>query len=653
MKTSTIHSNGKKGWPARVLAGLVFAALVLTGCPQPSGGGNAGDSDSNTTPTTPPLVVTNLSAVYDATKETVTVSWNKPAGTTAHKYKVTLGSTEKESYSTNCTFTSIEATEKEETVTVVGVAKDGTTGAKATTTVKLTAELAVAAIDINAAVLAPEASRTVTFTVTFTNGGKIQDTDTLQLQLYKGEAKEGEAVNLTKNTWNEDYSAYLSAPATVGTYTLKVLFNNTEVPGQTATLTVQEPKLDKITLNRTEVRPGSTIIGELKGNEALASLSGLKATVTAEDGSEVGQSSYISNLKFTYAVPADTPDGAYTITVIQSSWNQETQESTTTSLGTVEFTVKADAPLPSMDNPFADGNSYVTTNGYQPITWKVQGDHLVTTETSYDNTTEENWYTFSHDAANKRITLTPYKLYERDSDKTLTKTEYEKALRESQTYSEDALRANYREKIANEKEKEKIIAEIKAADPKLTGLENMSDDQLLDTYISVMLKSMGYNNWDAYVTAFIQRDLNDFDVKTTYSYVADSSTGSLEATERWIPSATFKTLYDGGTDFRFSYSNSSTGEAAGTITRISFAGTDVMVSTGKDSSTYYTIESVTDSAITLKAYKGGTATMTFGPITDKEPAYEGESPQKQMTVTYNGQSYTLTHSLTRHSFTIQ
>ncbi|MBQ8561760.1 MAG: hypothetical protein IJ441_09285 [Spirochaetaceae bacterium] len=648
MKTSTIHSNGKKGWPARVLAGLVFAALVLTGCPQPSGGGNTGGSDSNATPTTPPLAVTNLSAVYDATKKTVTVSWNKPAGTTAHKYKVTLGSTEKESYSTDCTFTGIEATEKEETVTVVGVAKDGTTGAKATTKVKLTAELAVAAIEPNAAVLAPEDSRTVT--VTFTNGGKIQDTDTLQLQLYKGEAKEGEAVKLTKNSWNEDYSAYLSAPATVGTYTLKVLFNNTEVPGQTATLTVQKPKIDSITLNRTEVRPGSTIIGELKGNEALASLSGLQATVTAEDGSEVGQSSYISKLKFTYAVPADTADGTYTITISQSNWSGGTQS--TTPLRTVDFTVKADAPLPSMDNPFADGNSYITTNGYQPITWKVQGSHLITTETSYDNTTKENWYTFSHDAANNRITLTPYKLYERDSDKTLTKAEYEKALRESQTYSEDALRARYREKIADKKEKEKIIAEIKAADSTVTGLESMTDDQFLDTYFRVILKSMGYNNWNEYVTAMITQDLNDFDVKTTYGYVADSSTGSLEATEWWDPSATFKTLYDAGTHFRFSYSNYSSGETAGTITGISFSGTYVSLSTGtgKDS---YTIESVTDNAITLKADSGGTATMTFGPITDKEPAYEGESPQKQMTVTYNGQNYTLTHSLTRHSFTIQ
>lgn len=635
-----------------MLAGLVFTALVLTGCPQPSGGGNTGGSDNNATPTTPPLAVTNLSAVYDATKKTVTVSWNKPAGTTAHKYKVTLGSTEKESYSTDCTFTGIEATEKEETVTVVGVAKDGTTGAKATTTVKLTAELAVAAIELNAAVLAPEASCNVT--VTFTNGGKIQDTDTLQLQLYKGETKEGEAVDLDKNTWNEDYSAYLSAaPATVGTYTLKVLFNNTEVPGQTATITVQKPKIDSIPLNRTEVRPGSTITGEIKGNEALASLSGLQATVTAEDGSKVGQSSYISNLKFTYAVPAGTPDGAYTITVIQSSWNQETQESTTTSLGTVEFTVKADAPLPSMDNPFADGNSYITTNGYQPITWKVQGSHLITTETSYDNTTKENWYTFSHDAANNRITLTPYKLYQRESGKTLTKAEYEKALRESQIYSEEANRANYREKIADEKEKEKIIAEIKAADSTVTGLESMTDDQFLDTYFRVILKSMGYNNWDGYVTAMITQDLNDFDVKTTYSYVADSSTGSLEATEWWTPSATFKTLYDAGTYFRFSYRNSSTGEAAGTITEINFYGTDVSLSTGKDSSTTYTIESVSDNAIKLKAYKGGTATMTFGPITDKEPAYEGESPQKQVTVTYNGQSYTLTHSLIRHSFTIQ
>ena len=634
-----------------MLAGLVFTALVLTGCPQPSGGGNTGGSDSNATPTTPPLAVTNLSAVYDATEKTVTVSWNKPAGTTAHKYKVTLGSTAKESYSTDCTLTGIEATEKEETVTVVGVAKDGTTGAKATTTVKLTAELAVAAIELNAAVLAPEASCNVT--VTFTNGGKIQDTDTLQLQFYKGEAKEGEAVKLTKNTWNEDYSAYLKAPATVGTYTLKVLRNNTEVPGQTATLTVQEPKIDSITLNRTEVRPGSTIIGELKGNEALASLSGLQATVTAEDGKEVETIYSISKLKFTYAVPAGTPDGTYTITVIQSSWNQETQSSTTTTLGTVEFTVKADAPLPSMDNPFADGYSYITTNGYQPITWKVQGDHLVTTETSYDNTTKENWYTFSHDTANKRITLTPYKLYQWESGKTLTKAEYEKALRESQIYSEDALRANYREKIADEKEKEKMIAEIKAADSTVTGLESMTDDQFLDTYISVMLKSMGYNNWNEYVTAMITQDLNDFDVKTTYSYVADSSTGSLEATERWTPSATFKTLYDAGTDFRFSYNNYSSGETAGTITDIRFSGTDVRLSTGKDSSTYYTIESVTDSAITLKAGSGGTATMTFGPITDKEPAYEGESPQKQMTVTYNGQNYTLTHSLTRHSFTIQ
>lgn len=651
MKTSTIHSNGKKGWPARVLAGLVFAALVLTGCPQPSGGGNTGGSDSNATPTTPPLAVTNLSAVYDATKKTVTVSWNKPAGTTAHKYKVTLGSTEKESYSTDCTFTGIEATEKEETVTVVGVAKDGTTGAKATTKVKLTAELAVAAIEPNAAVLAPEDSRTVT--VTFTNGGKIQDTDTLQLQLYKGEAKEGEAVKLTKNSWNEDYSAYLSAPATVGTYTLKVLFNNTEVPGQTATLTVQKPKIDSITLNRTEVRPGSTIIGELEGNEALASLSGLQATVTATDGSEVGQSSYISNLKFTYAVPADTPDGAYTITVIQSSWNQETQESTTTSLGTVEFTVKADAPLPSMDNPFADGNSYIATNGYQPITWKVQGDHLITTETSYNGTTKENWYTFSHDAANKRITLTPYKLYQRESGKTLTKAEYEKALRESQTYSEEANREFYREKLGTSDGKIEMIEEMQAADPKLTGLENMTDDQFLDTYISVILKSMGYNNWDEFVTASIQQELKVFDVKTTYSYVADSSAGSLEATEWWTPSATFKTLYDAGTDFRFSYRNSSTGEAAGTITDISFSGTDVSLSTGKDSFTTYTIESVTGSTIKLKAYSGGTATMTFGPITDKEPAYEGDSPQKQMTVTYNGQSYILTHRLTRHSFIIQ
>lgn len=648
MKTSTIHSNGKKGWPARVLAGLVFAALVLTGCPQPSGGGNAGDRDSNTTPTTPPLAVTNLSAVYDATKKTVTVSWNKPAGTTAHKYKVTLGSTAKESYSTDCTLTGIEATEKEETVTVVGVAKDGTTGAKATTKVKLTAELAVAAIDLNAAVLAPEDSRTVT--VTFTNGGKIQDTDTLQLQLYKGETKEGEAVNLTKNPWGEDYSAYLSAPATVGTYTLKVLRNNTEVPGQTATLTVQEPKIDSIILNRTEVRPGSTIIGELKGNEALASLSELQATVTAEDGSEVGQSSYISKLKFTYAVPADTADGTYTITISQSNWSGGTQS--TTPLETVEFTVKADAPLPSMDNPFADGNSYITTNGYQPITWKVQGSHLITTETSYDNITKENWYTFSHDTANNRITLTPYKLYERDSDKTLTKAEYEKALRESQTYSEDALRANYREKLGTSDGKIEMIEEMQAADPKLTGLENMSNDQFLDTYISVMLKSMGYNNWDEFVTAFIQQDLKVFDAKTTYSYVADSSTGSLEATEWWDPSATFKTLYDAGTHFRFSYSNYSSGETAGTITGISFSGTYVSLSTGtgKDS---YTIESVTDNAITLKAYSGGTATMTFGPITDKEPAYEGESPQKQMTVTYNGQNYTLTHSLTRHSFTIQ
>lgn len=645
MKTSTIHSNGKKGWPARVLAGLVFAALVLTGCPQPSDGGNAGDRDSNTTPTTPPLAVTNLSAVYDATKKTVTVSWNEPAGTTAHKYKVTLRSTEKESYSTDCTLTGIEATEKEETVTVVGVAKDGTTGAKATTKVKLTAELAVAAIELNAAVLAPEASCNVT--VTFTNGGKIQDTDTLQLQLYKGETKEGEAVNLTKNPWGEDYSIYLDAPATVGTYTLKVLRNNTEVPGQTATLTVQEPKIDSIILNRTEVRPGSTIIGELKGNEALASLSGLQVTVTAEDGSEVGQSSYISKLKFTYAVPADTADGTYTITVIQSG--------TTTSLGTVEFTVKADAPLPSMDNPFADGNSYITTNGYQPITWKVQGDHLITTETSYDNTTKENWYTFSHDTANKRITLTPYKLYQRESDKTLTKAEYEKALRDSQIYSEEANREFYREKLGTPEGKIEMIEEMQAADPKLTGLENMSNDQFLDTYISVILKSMGYNNWDEFVTASIQQDLNDFDVKTTYGYVADSSTGSLEATEWWTPSATFKTLYDAGTDFRFSYSNSSTGEAAGPITRISFSGTDVSLSTGtgKGSSTTYTIESVTDSAIKLKAYSGGTATMTFGPITDKEPAYEGESPQKQMTVTYNGQSYTLTHSLTRHSFIIQ
>lgn len=634
-----------------MLAGLVFAALVLTGCPQPSGGGNTGGSDNNATPTTPPLAVTNLSAVYDATKKTVTVSWNKPAGTTTHKYKVTLGSTAKESYSTDCTLTGIEATEKEETVTVVGVAKDGTTGAKATTTVKLTAELAVAAIELNAAVLAPEASCNVT--VTFTNGGKIQDTDTLQLQFYKGEAKEGEAVKLTKNTWNEDYSAYLKAPVTVGTYTLKVLRNNTEVPGQTATLTVQEPKIDSITLNRTEVRPGSTIIGELKGNEALASLSGLQATVTAEDGKEVETIYSISKLKFTYAVPAGTPDGTYTITVIQSSWNQETQSSTTTTLGTVEFTVKADAPLPSMDNPFADGYSYITTNGYQPITWKVQGDHLVTTETSYDNTTKENWYTFSHDTANKRITLTPYKLYQRESDKTLTKAEYEKALRDSQIYSEDALRANYREKLGTSEGKIEMIAEIKAADSTVTGLESMTDDQFLDTYISVMLKSMGYNNWDQYVTASIQQDLKVFDAKTTYSYVADSSTGSLEATEWWDPSATFKTLYDAGTYFRFSYNNYSSGETAGTITEISFSGTDVRVSTGNDSSTYYTIESVTDSAITLKAGSGGTATMTFGPITDKEPAYEGESPQKQMTVTYNGQNYTLTHSLTRHSFTIQ
>ena len=634
-----------------MLAGLVFAALVLTGCPQPSSGGNTGGSDSNATPTTPPLAVTNLSAVYDATKKTVTVSWNKPAGTTAHKYKVTLGSTEKESYSTDCTFTGIEARNKEETVTVVGVAKDGTTGAKATTKVKLTAELAVAAIELNAAVLAPEASCNVT--VTFTNGGKIQDTDTLQLQLYKGGAKEGEAVKLTKNTWNENYSADLKAPATVGTYTLKVLRNDTEVPGQTATLTVQKPKIDSIILNRTEVRPGSTIIGELKGNEALASLSGLQATVTAEDGKEVGTIYSISKLKFTYAVPADTPDGAYTITVIQSSWNQETQESTTTSLGTVEFTVKADAPLPSMDNPFADGNSYITTNGYQPITWKVQGDHLITTETSYDNTTEENWYTFSHDTANKRITLTPYKLYERMSGKTLTKAEYEAALRESQAYSEEANREIYREKLGTPEDKIEMIEEMQAADPKLTGLENMSDDQFLDTCFRVILKSMGYNNWDEFVTASIQQELKVFDVKTTYSYVADSSTGSLEATEWWTPSATFKTLYDAGTDFLFFYSNYSSGETAGTITGISFSGTDVSLSTGKDSSTYYTIESVTDSAITLKADSGGTATMTFGSITDKEPAYEGGSPQKQMTVTYNGQSYTLTHSLTRHSFTIQ
>lgn len=640
MKTSTIHSNGKKGWPARVLAGLVFAALVLTGCPQPSGGGAGGGKDSQQEKIDPPLAVTNLSAVYDATKKTVTVSWNKPAGTTAHKYKVTLGSTKKESYSTDCTFTGIEATEKEETVTVVGVAKDGTTGAKATTTVKLTAELAVAAIKPNAAVLAPRASRTVT--VTFTNGGKIQDTDTLQLQLYKGEAKEGKAVDLTKSR-DEDYSAYLSAPATVGTYTLKVLRNNTEVPGQTATLTVQKPKIDSITLNKTEVRPGSTIIGELKGNEALASLFGLQATVTATDGSEVGQSSYISNLQFTYAVPAGTSEGTYTITVTQSG--------TTTSLGTVKFTVKADAPLPSMDNPFADGNSYITTDGYQPITWKVQGNHLVTTETSYNGTTEENWYTFSHDAANKRITLTPYKLYEGESGKTLTKAEYEKALRESQMYSEDALRAFYKQEIATDEGKKDVIAQIKDADPTVTGLESMTDDQLVDTYISVMLKSMGYNNWNESVTAMIQQNLKVFDVKTTYSYEADSSIGSLVATEWWAPNATFKTLYDAGTYFRFSYNGS--GEAAGTITRIDFRGTDVTLSTGKDSSTYYTIESVSGNTIKLKADSGDTATMTFGPITDKAPAYEGDSPQKQMTVTYSGQSYTLTHRLTRHSFTIQ
>lgn len=638
MKTSTIHSNGKKGWPARVLAGLVFAALVLTGCPQPSGGGAGGGKDSQQEKIDPPLAVTNLSAVYDATKKTVTVSWNKPAGTTAHKYKVTLGSTEKESYSTDYTFTGIEATEKEETVTVVGVAKDGTTGAKATTKVKLTAELAVAAIKLNAAVLAPRASCNVA--VTFTNGGKIQGTDTLQLQLYKGEAKDGEAVDLTKSR-DENYSAYLSAPATVGTYTLKVLRNNTEVPGQTATLTVQEPKLDKITLNRTEVRPGSTIIGELKGNEALATAF-LQGTVTATDGSEVGQSSYISNLQFTYAVPAGTSEGTYTITVTQSG--------TTTSLGTVKFTVKADAPLPSMDNPFADGNSYITT-GYQPITWKVQGNHLVTTETSHDNTTKENWYTFSHDAANKRITLTPYKLYEGESKKTLTKAEYEKALRESKMYSEDASRAFYKQEIATDEGKKDVIAQIKYADPTVTGLESMTDDQLLDTYIRVMLKGMGYNNWDAYVTASIQQELKEFDVKTTYSYVADGSIGSLVATEWWAPNATFKTLYDAGTYFRFSYNGS--GEAAGTITDISFFGTNVRVSTGGDYGTYYTIESVSGNAIKLKADSGSTTTMTFGPITDKAPDDSWESPQKQMTVTYNGQSYTLTHRLTRHSFTIR
>ena len=622
-----------------MLAGLVFAALVLTGCPQPSGGGAGGGKDSQQEKIDPPLAVTNLSAVYDATKKTVTVSWNKPAGTTAHKYKVTLGSTEKESYSIDYTFTGIEATEKEETVTVVGVAKDGTTGAKATTTVKLTAELAVAAIKPNAAVLAPRASRTVT--VTFTNGGKIQGSDTLQLQLYKGEAKEGEAENLIKNTWNEDYSAYLSAPATVGTYTLKVLRNNTEVPGQTATLTVQEPKIDSIILNRPEVRPGSTIIGKLKGNEALASLSGLKATVTATDGSEVGQSSYISNLQFSYPVPAGTADGTYTITVTQSG--------TPTILKTVEFTVKADAPLPSMDNPFADGNSYITTDGYQPITWKVQGNHLVTTETSYNGTTEENWYTFSHDAANKRITLTPYKLYEGESGKTLTKAEYEKALRESQMYSEDALRAFYKQEIATDEGKKDVIAQIKDADPTVTGLESMTDDQLVDTYISVMLKSMGYNNWNESVTAMIQQNLKEFDVKTTYSYVADSSTGSLEATEWWAPNATFKPLYDAGTYFRFSYNGS--GEAAGTITDISLSRTDVFLS-GKDSFTHYTIESVSGNTIKLKADSGGTATMTFGPITDKAPDDSWVS-QKQMTVTYSGQSYTLTHRLTRHSFTIQ
>lgn len=623
-----------------MLAGLVFAALVLTGCPQPSGGGAGGGKDSQQEKIDPPLAVTNLSAVYDATKKTVTVSWNKPAGTTAHKYKVTLGSTEKESYSIDYTFTGIEATEKEETVTVVGVAKDGTTGAKATTTVKLTAELAVAAIKLNAAVLAPRASCNVT--VTFTNGGKIQDTDPLQLQLYKGEAKEGEAVDLKKSR-DENYSAYLSAaPATVGTYTLKVLRNNTEVPGQTATLTVEEPKLDKINLNRTEVRPGSTIIGELKGNEALASLFELQATVTATDGSEVGQFSDISNLQFSYPVPAGTSEGTYTITVTQSG--------TTTILGTVKFTVKADAPLPSMDNPFADGYSYITT-GYQPITWKVQGNHLVTTETSHDNTTKENWYTFSHDAANNRITLTPYKLYEGESKKTLTKAEYEKALRESKMYSEEANREFLREKLGTPEDKIEMIEEMQAVNPKLTDLESMTDDQLVDTYISVMLKSMGYNNWDAYVTASIQQDLKVFDVKTTYSYVADSSTGSLEATEWWAPNATFKTLYDAGTYFRFSYNGS--GEAAGTITRIDFRGTDVTLSTGGDYGTYYTIESVSGNAIKLKADSGSTTTMTFGPITDKAPAYEGDSPQKQMTVTYSGQSYTLTHRLTRHSFTIQ
>ena len=621
-----------------MLAGLVFAALVLTGCPQPSGGGAGGGKDSQQEKIDPPLAVTDLRAGYDATKKTVTVRWNKPAGTTAHKYKVTLGSTEKESYSKDCTFTDIEATEKEETVTVVGVAKDGTTGAKATTKVKLTAELAVAAIKLNAAVLAPRASCNVT--VTFTNGGKSQGTDTMQLQHYKGEAKDGEAVDLTKSR-DENYSAYLSAPATVGTYTLKVLRNNTEVPGQTATLTVQEPKLDKITLNRMEVRPGSTIIGELKGNEALASLFGLQATVTATDGSEVGQSSYISNLQFTYAVPAGTSEGTYTITVTQSG--------TTTSLGTVKFTVKADAPLPSMDNPFADGNSYITT-GYQPITWKVQGNHLITTETSHDNPTEENWYTFSHDAANKRITLTTYKLYEQDSDKTLTKAEYEKALRESQMYSEEANREFLREKLGTPEDKIEMIEEMQAANPKLTDLESMTDDQLVDTCINVMLKSMGYNNWDEFVTASIQQELKEFDVKTTYSYVADSSTGSLEATEWWAPNATFKTLYDAGTYFRFSYNGS--GEAAGTITKISFSGTDVRVSTGGDYGTYYTIESVSGNTIKLKADSGGTATMTFGPITDKAPDDSWVS-QKQMTVTYSGQSYTLTHRLTRHSFTIQ
>lgn len=649
MKTSTHHSNGKKGWPASLLlAGLVFAALVLTGCPQPSGGGTEGGKDGQQEKIDPPLAVMELTATYDATANggTVKVSWSAPAGTTARKYQVTVAGKTDETVSEQATITGIAPTEEDATVTVVGIAKDGTEGEPATTKVTLTAKLAVAAIELrangpasggsqDAAVSAPGVSWNAT--VTFTNGGQIASGDTVQLQLYKDGTAEGLAVSLTKDR-DETYSASSSAPSTTGTYTLKVLLNDKEVPGQTATITVQNPRITEITLNRTEVRPGYTITGEIKGNGALASLSSLQGTVTQQGGGQEGTFYVNSNLKFSYTVPAGTADGTYTITISQSG----------TPLGTVDFTVNQNAALPDMSNPFADGNSYLYSNGSNPTTWTVQGSHLVTTETYYDGTTRENWYTFTHDTDNNRITLTPYKLYHRDSSKTLTRVDYEAEERNLPHYAEDYTRAMIEEMLATDEDKEYIIAQIKSAEPGLTGLESMSNDQLVNEYFRVMLKSEGYNNWDELVTAEVTQSLKVFDVKTTYSYVADGSTGSLVATEWW--DATFKTLYDAGSDYSFSYYESGSG---GNNKSISIYGKNVSINEGNGGgSTDYTIQSVSGNTINLKADSGGgTATMTFGAITDK--ASGGSSPQKQMTVTYSGQDYTLTHRLTKYNFTIQ